>query len=222
MDIHRPKPFHGVREFLKEYGIIVLGVLTALALEQSVEWLHTRSEVKETREALKTEISRNSAIALYSSAEDKCLFKASQNWVAWAKGGPRPGVVYPHLQNLQSAIWDLSKTGAVTHMPLKERAVLARYYSVVEQFNQNRVIQRQISVSIASLALSDSLNEAQVQRLVEEENSAGVMDRYELINAATIVRLSRELGAKPEPERASARGELEQLCRATGGPPPGA
>jgi len=33
MDIHKPKPWHGWREFLKEYGIIVLGVLTALGLE---------------------------------------------------------------------------------------------------------------------------------------------------------------------------------------------
>jgi len=30
MDIHKPKPWHGLREFLKEYLIIVIGVLTAL------------------------------------------------------------------------------------------------------------------------------------------------------------------------------------------------
>lgn len=36
MDIHKPKPWHGPREFLKEYLIIVVGVLTALAAEQTV------------------------------------------------------------------------------------------------------------------------------------------------------------------------------------------
>jgi hypothetical protein len=30
-------------EFLKEYAIIVIGVLTALAAEQAVEWLHWQS-----------------------------------------------------------------------------------------------------------------------------------------------------------------------------------
>ena len=30
MDIHKPKPWHGVREFLKEIGTIVIGVLIAL------------------------------------------------------------------------------------------------------------------------------------------------------------------------------------------------
>jgi hypothetical protein len=38
MDIHKPKPWHGVREFLKEYLIVVGGLLTALAAEQGVEW----------------------------------------------------------------------------------------------------------------------------------------------------------------------------------------
>ena len=42
MDIHKPKPWHGLREFLKEYLIIVVGVLTALAAEAGVEWLHWR------------------------------------------------------------------------------------------------------------------------------------------------------------------------------------
>jgi len=43
MEIHKPKLFHNWREFLKEYGIIVLGVLTALLAEQavqSIEWRH--------------------------------------------------------------------------------------------------------------------------------------------------------------------------------------
>ena len=42
MDLHKPKPWHNVREFLKEYVIIVVGVLTALGAEQGVEWLHWR------------------------------------------------------------------------------------------------------------------------------------------------------------------------------------
>jgi hypothetical protein len=40
MEFHKPKPIHNWREFLKEYAIIVLGVATALAAEQGVEWLH--------------------------------------------------------------------------------------------------------------------------------------------------------------------------------------
>src|SRR5665213_4185862 len=42
MDIHKPKPWHGGPEFLKEIGTIVIGVLIALGAEQGVEWLHWR------------------------------------------------------------------------------------------------------------------------------------------------------------------------------------
>jgi hypothetical protein len=33
MHIHKPKPLHGVREFLSEIGVIVVGVLIALGLD---------------------------------------------------------------------------------------------------------------------------------------------------------------------------------------------
>ena len=52
MDIHKPKPWHGLREFLKEIGTIVIGVLIALGAEQAVEWLHWRHEVAVAREAI--------------------------------------------------------------------------------------------------------------------------------------------------------------------------
>ncbi|HLZ73541.1 hypothetical protein [Phenylobacterium sp.] len=56
MDIHKPKPWHGVREFLKEYVIIVVGVLTALGAEAIVENLHERRLSAEAKEAVRDEI----------------------------------------------------------------------------------------------------------------------------------------------------------------------
>jgi len=58
-EIHKPKPWHSFREFLKEYGIIVLGVLTALALEQLVESVHEQILRREARQAIEGEISEN-------------------------------------------------------------------------------------------------------------------------------------------------------------------
>jgi hypothetical protein len=56
MDLHKPKSWHSLREFLKEYVIIVVGVLTALAAEQGVGWLHERRLSAEAREAVMAEI----------------------------------------------------------------------------------------------------------------------------------------------------------------------
>ncbi len=52
MDLHKPKPWHGLREFLKEYLIIVVGVLTALTAEAGVEWLHWRHLASQHAEEL--------------------------------------------------------------------------------------------------------------------------------------------------------------------------
>jgi hypothetical protein len=56
MDIHKPKPWRGVREFLKEYVIIVIGVLTALAGEQFVERLEWAHKVRAAEDAMRAEL----------------------------------------------------------------------------------------------------------------------------------------------------------------------
>jgi hypothetical protein len=56
MEIHKPKPIHNFREFLKEVGIIVLGVLIALGAEQTVEALHWRAKVHEAEQAMRLEL----------------------------------------------------------------------------------------------------------------------------------------------------------------------
>jgi hypothetical protein len=40
MDIHKPKPVHSWRELASEIGVVVVGILIAIGLEQAVEALH--------------------------------------------------------------------------------------------------------------------------------------------------------------------------------------
>jgi hypothetical protein len=56
MDIHKPKPWHGWRELLKEIGTIVIGVLIAIAFEQTVEWLHWRHKLTDAEAAVRFEL----------------------------------------------------------------------------------------------------------------------------------------------------------------------
>ena len=73
MDIHKPKPWHGVREFLKEYLIIVVGVLTALAAEQAVEWLHHREIVARGEDALRENFARFVEYTAANEVEARCM-----------------------------------------------------------------------------------------------------------------------------------------------------
>jgi hypothetical protein len=59
VDIHKPKPWHGLREFLKEYAIIVVGVLTALGAEQVAEQVHWRHKIQEAEHAMRLELAED-------------------------------------------------------------------------------------------------------------------------------------------------------------------
>ncbi len=73
VEIHRPKPWRGWREFLKEYGIIALGVLTALAAEQAVEALHHREIVSRGEDALRDNFARFVAFRVSTDLEAPCM-----------------------------------------------------------------------------------------------------------------------------------------------------
>src|ERR1700761_8111067 len=73
MDIHKPKPWRGWPEFLKEIGTIVIGVLIALGAEQAVEALHWRHETHLAREALVFDFRRVIGFAAREDAASPCL-----------------------------------------------------------------------------------------------------------------------------------------------------
>ena len=75
MHIHLPKVPHTWREFLKEYAIIVLGVLTALALEQAVESIHDRNLAHEAQDAIHQEIQADIDRTAYRLSQQACIEK---------------------------------------------------------------------------------------------------------------------------------------------------
>jgi hypothetical protein len=60
LDVHPPhESAHTWKDFLIHIATIVIGLLIAIGLEQSVEYFHHRHEVAETREALRREKEEN-------------------------------------------------------------------------------------------------------------------------------------------------------------------
>lgn len=221
MDIHKPKPWHGWREFLKEYGIIVLGVLTALGAEQAVEAMRTRADVAEARDALRAEISQDATEALIVQAEDTCLLALDVKFTAWGRGGPKPVFSPPPIYPiLQSSAWETSKMGVISHMALKERLAWANLYNSLEIFNANEAAQKQAGFDISSIIYLDKLDGAQAERLVEGSAKVATLDRYQIAAAPGFVRLAQALGAGPSPVAPETRHALDQFCREIGAAPP--
>jgi hypothetical protein len=73
MDIHKPKPWRGVREFGKELATIVLGVLIALGAEQIVETLRWQEKVSHGEAQARKELSSVAAMATERIHLEKCL-----------------------------------------------------------------------------------------------------------------------------------------------------
>jgi hypothetical protein len=146
MDIHKPKPLHGWREFLKEYGIIVLGVLTALFFEQMVETMHWNHAVKAERSALRGEVQANLDAVLYRQSEQACIdrrlaeiaevfHRQAHNQPLGLKGPVlRP---QPWLESRGS--WQIALSDqALSHMPLDEKLKFSDAFDAFEAYDALR------------------------------------------------------------------------------------
>ncbi len=70
LDVHPPhEAAHTWRDFLIHIATIVIGLLIAIGLEQTVEYFHRRHQVHELREALRQEREENRKIFLVNVAQ---------------------------------------------------------------------------------------------------------------------------------------------------------
>jgi hypothetical protein len=227
MDIHKPKPWHGVREFLKEYVIIVVGVLTALGAEQGAEWLHVQTEVREARAALRQDMGRSLRTLTLEAREDGCWPGLMDAMEAWAKGeAPKPtwpGVLQQSAGG--TAAWETAKAGAVPHMSQDERLTLARYYYAIE--NQQVIIYRQVlnDLELRGYLERDSLDPQEAHALIRLIGQVRANIQGESRNLPDILALGRKLGAGPGPKNPAYEARVDRLCgafplksTATGGP----
>jgi hypothetical protein len=137
MDIHKPKPWHGVREFLKEYVIIVAGVLTALAAEQSVEALHERALARDAAAAIDAEMQDNVNRIAYRQAQQPCIDRrlAALTGVLadWAGGKAPPAglsIGDPGDLPMVQQRWQANlNSGRFSRQPAKAQAEQASFYT---------------------------------------------------------------------------------------------
>ena len=144
MEVHKPKPIHGWKDFLKEIGSIVLGVSIALAAEQGVEWWHWQHELRETREALHAELARAVGSYQYDAVVQDCserrLGELSQ-WLDHSQPGERLVMVrpigVPMGYSFLFGAWEVAKSGqAAWRMPLDEKLRFAHLYGALARFDE--------------------------------------------------------------------------------------
>jgi hypothetical protein len=219
MDLHKPKPWRGFREFLKEYLIIVVGVLTALAGEQVVEWSHQQHELREARDALHEEVVFGTRAIRIAALEYRCQLGEVQLADAWARGGPKPpamtGVIFPYPDD---AVWESLKSGVVTRMPLKERLAYLDYYAQAANYRALYGPMRERSITLGSYLAWDKPTPAEARSLQRDIFQWRVYLRVLLGNTPALLQSARKLGVEPQPLTPRERAIVQSECAVAGVP----
>lgn len=152
MDIHKPKPWRGAGEFLKEIGTIVIGVLIALGAEAVVERLHENRLSAEARESVRAEINLDLANMKRRAEIEPCIARRLgelSEFVAKAEvGAPvEPPLTIGAVGHpvVQTGRWEAATAGGRTSLlSLDEQRGFARIYEELKGYQAMKAVEREV------------------------------------------------------------------------------
>jgi hypothetical protein len=215
---HKPKPWHGWREFLREYAIVVVGVLTAAAVGLTVDWLHRRAEVAEARKALRSEIADNASKALVTIEQERCLGALEAQLIAAGNRGALLGARRPQralpadIPAPVSSTWDVVKAGAAAHMPFEERVAYSRFYDSVAADLVSNHVEVEVLRRLAGWMEKAESTRADVQRVIEASAEAQLVGSFRSREALKRVNAAKAMGITPARFSAAQRADIAVFC----------
>ncbi len=148
LDVHPPhKSTHTWKDFLIHLATIVVGLMIAVGLEQTVEYLHHRHQLAETREALRAEREHNRKAFADDIGEYRRQISALVNnlivlrYLQQHPGTPQeklPGILVWHAYrpNYSDAAWRTAQQSNVTAlMPPQEVRANDVLYELLEKLD---------------------------------------------------------------------------------------
>jgi hypothetical protein len=149
MQVHLPKPLHGWREFAGEVGIIVLGVLIALAAQRVVETIHGNAQAREFRQAVDDELAYDLGSykqrLLLSPCVQARLAELDRVIASYRAGKPmrmRGLSRLPVGFSLRTSVWAGRTDDVVSRLPLWTRLSYASIYDDLTNYDIHRVDER--------------------------------------------------------------------------------
>jgi hypothetical protein len=202
MEIHKPKAAHSWREFLIEIGTIVLGILIALGLEQSIEAVHERQLAHEAQDAIDAEMRSDLDLIAARLSRQVCI-ERRLNQVAdlladW-KGGKAPpeGLTLgdPGDAPLIDQRWQANlNSGRFSRQAAEDQASQADFYTRLRILND--VLQREHYAwsQLRTLEMGPRLLSADMRPALTEALQNARTDAHDF---AQIARLQARLSRRP-------------------------
>lgn len=215
------KPAPGVRSFLIELVIVVLGVLIALGAQQAVDGWNARREVADFEAALKREIAASLAAHQFRVAQGPCLRRRLAQLERWRKdwadgdGVPARGPMgRPMAANPNLAVWRAGAE-AVAAMPLDRRLAYAEINDALELLTLLNIREIGHWYELFEYDGAERLSPDEIHRLRGRILAATWTDRSLANNWPLLLERAKALGILPA---AIAPGDIErriatsQLC----------
>jgi hypothetical protein len=220
MEIHKPKPIHNWREFLKEYAIIVV---TALAAEQGVEWWHWRNQITEARSLIASELANQVRQSIYRLRVEKCGERRVDELGAILDAASKTGVLPPlgdigvPPRNVWSNdAWESAQSSqAAVHFPREQLAALSNVYKYVQKADEYSGTEAaQWTELYAMVGPGRRLDAASEARLRSALSQARTLNRVMTSIALNIIRRTHDLDLSLDPAdlRSIARGQSDPLA----------
>jgi hypothetical protein len=183
LDVHPPHHSAATwRDFFIHIATIVIGLLIAVGLEQTVEYVHHRRQVAETREELRLEREQNQRAMAAQLAEFRLRVTVVQTNLAvfhylqlhpGAPGDKLPGAVNWHSTRtgFTQSVWTTAQQGSVLAlMPPNEVRDNTRLYRMIEvcteSFGAYRVANSEARAYTVDAASPSALSPAQVDEQI--------------------------------------------------------
>ena len=198
MEIHRPKAIDDWGDFFKEVGIIVLGVLIALAAEDALSDYHWRQEVKIVQDSLDDELSDSLFSALERVKITDCQRRTLARLDELADDSRGTLVIRndPVTRNRVwgTAAWDAAvASGAIAHMDHDTRNTYAELFSFVRLFRDFNIRQEELWARIDAYRRPRALTPDSRDRFVETVSQLRALTHSMNLGAQQFVELAKPL-----------------------------
>jgi len=147
LEVHAPhESIHTWKDFFIHIATIVIGLLIAVGLEQGVEWMHHKHQLREVRSQLTEErdlnlriLDRNEELDVQMKAELNADIQLLQRHLVQNRA-PLPGNLHYEWYSLalQTGAWQsATQSAAIGLMPEKELILYSYRYNVIDYYMES-------------------------------------------------------------------------------------
>jgi len=212
---HKHKPIGNWREFAKEVGIIVIGVMIALGGEQAVEAIHHHYEVRDLEAALNQEVAFDLTSMKESVELVPCVNRRLDELEHWQRSFAQDRrlklageIGTPATRILRTSVWRSATGNAADLMPFDRRMTYALFYDSVDFHAQIRSRADAAFDDLSLLEHAQTLNQDQQLRITHDVRTIRVAYRMLQQDYTTWLNTyASALHVAPDPNKLPAASE---------------